>query len=215
MKSKQLSASLDAYARLLHQAGCTEGGYDLESLATVFDKGGDQTVAGIVRKIAKSWKSSGRVEEHPALLKSLLEHIVSASKASGASPVARGYETVISLFNGSGGVSSRVFAEAAMRALEAAQAPAQPPPPDQRLIRRFADRLVASSSDNARFDAVVAELKAPRRFNNATLAAIANTYLGTERTYKNKTEILKAITNRQLQDAIQGSRDRRIEKIAV
>jgi hypothetical protein len=83
------------------------------------------------------------------------------------------------------------------------------------LIRGFADRLTAAGSDNAEFDAIVAELKVPRRFSNAILAAIANAYLGSERTYKNKSEILKAITNRQLQDAIQGSRDRRIVKIAV
>jgi hypothetical protein len=97
----------------------------------------------------------------------------------------------------------------------AAHSPAQPPPPDQALIRRLAGRLVAASSDNAEFDAIVAELKAPRKFSNPTLAAIANAYLGTERTYKSKSEIIKAITTHQLQDAIQGSRDRRIVKIAV
>jgi len=215
MRSEQLSASLSAYARLLHQAGSAQGARELEALASVFDRGGDQTVAAIVKKIAKGRRLAGRVAEHPSLLKSLLEHIASASKAAGATAVARDYDAVTSLFIGPGGGSARAFAEAATRSLEAAHAPAQPQPLDQALIRSFADRLIAASSDNARFDAIIAELRAPRTFSNAVLAAIANVYLGTERTYKNKSEILKAITTRQLQDALQGSRDRRIVKIAV
>jgi O6-methylguanine-DNA--protein-cysteine methyltransferase len=215
MKSEQLSASLSAYAGLLREARCEQAARDLELLATVFDRGGDQKVTAIVKKIAKGWTSVGRVAEHPALLKSLLEHIASASKAAAATAAAKDYDAVISLFAGPGDASARAFAEAAIRPLEAVHAPAQPPPPDQALIRSFADRLVAASSDNARFDAIVSELRAARRFSNAILAAIANAYLGTEMTYKSKAEILNAITNHQLQDAIQGSRDRRIVKIAV
>jgi hypothetical protein len=215
MKSEQLSASLSAYARLLHQAGCVQGAHDLDALATVFDRGRDQTVAAIVRKILRGRTLAGQVAKHPALLRALLGHIASASKVAGATTVARDYEAAISLFTGSEGASARAFADAAINSLEALHAPAQPPPLDQTLIRGFADRLTAAGSDNAEFDAIVAELKVPRRFSNAILAAIANAYLGSERTYKNKSEILKAITNRQLQDAIQGSRDRRIVKIAV
>jgi hypothetical protein len=215
MKSEQLSASLHAYARLLHQAGCVHGAHDLDALATVFDRGRDQTVAAIVKKVLRGRTLAGHVARHPALLKALLEHIASASEAAGATTVARDYEAAISLFTGSEGSSAGAFAEAAINSLVAAHGPAQPPPLDHALITGFADRLAAASSDNAKFDAVVAELKTPRKFSNATLAAIANTYLGVERTYKSKSEILKAITTRQLQDAIQSSRDRRIVKIAV
>lgn len=199
----------------LHQAGCAHGVDDLDALATVFDRGRDQTVAAIVKKILRGHTSAGHVAKHPALLKALLEHIASASKAAGATTVARDYESAISLFTGSEGASARAFAEAAINSLVAADAPAPPLPLDQELIRDFARRLVAASSDNAEFDAVVAELRAPRKFANATLAAIANAYLGTERSYKSKSEILKAIATHQLQDAIQSSRDRRIVKIAV
>jgi hypothetical protein len=56
----------------------------------------------------------------------------------------------------------------------------------------------------------MSELEVPRRYPNATLAAVANAYLGTEKkVYKSKSEILKAIRTHQLQTAIQGSRDRR------
>ncbi len=215
MKSEQLSATLGVYALLLHQAGCAQGARDLETLARVFERGGDQKVATLVNKIAKGWRSAGRASEHPALLKSLLEHIASASKAAGATAIAKNYEAVLSLFAGPGHASARAFAEAALGALEAVHAPAQLPPLDQALIRSFVDRLNAASSENARFDAIVSELRAPRRFSNATLAAIANGYVETERTYKSKTEILKAITTHQLQGALQSSRDRRIVKIAV
>jgi hypothetical protein len=213
MKSGQLSTSLHAYAQLLHQAGCIQGAHDLDNLATVFDRGGDQTVAATVKKIVKGRRLVGHVAEHPSLLKSLLEHIAAASKAAGATTAAKDYETVISLFTGKGSASARWFVDTAISSLEAAQAPPQPPPLDQRLIRDFAGRLAAASPDNAKFDAIVSELKAPRRFSNAILGAIANAYLGTEKGYKSKSEILKAITTHQLQEAIQGSRDRRIERI--
>jgi hypothetical protein len=214
MKSSQLGASLSAYAGLLHQAGGVQGARDLEALATVFGGAGDQTVAAVIKKIAKGWRLADHPGKHPSLLKSLLQHIVSASEAAGTTGVAKDYKALISLFVGPGDASARAFAEAAARSLESAHGPAQPPSLDQALIQSFADRLESASSDNASFDAVVSELRAPRRFSNATLAAIANAYRGTEKTFKNKSEILDAITNHQLQYAIQGSRDRRIVKIA-
>jgi hypothetical protein len=209
MKSEQFSASLHAYARLLHQAGCIEGARDLDVLATVFDRG-DETVAAVVRNIVKGRRLAGHIAKHPSLLKSLLEQIAATLKVVGATKTAKDYETVATTCIGEGSASTRWFVDAAIRSLEATQAPPQPPPLDQRLVRNLADKLDAASSDNASFDAIVLELKAPRRYTNAVLAAVANAYLGTEkRTYKNKTEILKAIRNHQVQTAIQGSRDRR------
>jgi len=216
MKCSQMSASLRAYARLLQEAGCPRCAQDLEALAAAFGRGGEQAVSAVVKKIAKHWKSSGRVAEYPGQLKAELEHIASALSAAGANSAAQDYRSVISLFTGTTGASAHAFAEAAVRSLEVEHIPPEPPAPlNQALIKTFAERLTAARSDNARFDAIVSELRAPRRFSNAALAAIANCYLGAERTYKSRSEILKAITNRQLQDALQASRDRRIAKIAV
>jgi hypothetical protein len=167
-------------------------------------------VAATVKKIIKGRRLAGHADKHPSLLKSLLERIAATAKAVGATQAARDYETVATIFTGEGSASARWFVDAALRSLEAAQAPPQPPPLDQRLVRNLADRLYAATSDNVRFDAIVLELKTPRKFSNAVLAAVANAYLGTEKkVYKNKSEILKAIRNQQLQAAIQGSRDRR------
>jgi hypothetical protein len=209
MKSEHFSASLHAYALLLHQAGCTESAHNLDILATAFDRG-DETVAAIIKKIIKGRRLVGHADKHPSLLKSLLEQIAATAKAVGATKAARDYEAVATIFTGEGSASVRWFVDAAITSLEVAQAPPQPPPLDQRLVRNLADRLDAASSDNSRFDAIVLELEAPRRFTNAILAAIANAYLGTEKkVYKSKSEILKAIRTHQLQAAIQGSRDRR------
>jgi hypothetical protein len=215
MKSKQFGASLSAYARLLHQAGSSEGAHALDALATVFYGEGEQTVAGVVKKILKGRTLAGHVSRQPPLLKSLLGHIASASKAAGATTVAKDYEAALSLLTGSEDTNIGAFTDAAISALRAAAAPPQPPPLDRALIKGFADRLISASADNVRFDAIVSELSAPRKFSTKVLAAIANAYLGAERTYKNKTDILKAITSHQLQGALQSSRDRRIVKIAV
>jgi len=75
--------------------------------------------------------------------------------------------------------------------------------------------LTSAANNNENFDATLDELDKNKSIKTDDLAAIAKRFLGTERTFKTKAEIIRAIRSRQLQDALQESRERRLSKIAV
>ncbi len=74
-------------------------------------------------------------------------------------------------------------------------------------VLAVAEKLASVASDNESFDAVMKDLT---KLQKSALVKIANAFLGHERAYKTKADVLKAIRARQLQDAIEESRVRRI-----
>jgi hypothetical protein len=217
LATKQMGNALRAFALLMEDVGATKPAADLRGLADALTCGGTETVASILSKIKKQRKASKRVAVHPATLRVQLERIAIVMHASGATAAAKDCAAILKLFAGDTGAHTQAF-NAELRAAIEAPAPTakrKSTPLDAEAIRDLADKLVEFRDDNARFDAALAEIAANNKIKNAELASIANHFLGSNRKFKSKPEILKAIKNRQLQDAIQTSRDRRIEKIAV
>jgi hypothetical protein len=212
MNGTQLSASIRAFSGL-------SGNNSILTLADAVASGQADTVAKIVGKVVKFWKATGRTPVYPGAIKSELEVIRAALEASSAPTAAKDYASVLTLFQGVPTGDPNEFARAVATAITtpipvrpARQARASAPPVD---VRQFADRLTTLSTENSAFDQELAAIDANSKIKKADLQQVANHYLGYERTFKTRSEIIKAIRTRQMQDAIQGSRERRGEKIAV
>lgn len=209
MNGLQLSGSLRAFSRLT-------GDLALDPLANAFAEGGAETTSKIVAKISKYWKAMGRADAHPFVLRERLEAIKFALEDSAAPSSAKDYSALLTLFVGPGNQDSAMFASelhlAIITPIPQKPKAAKAPKVD---ASQLADRLTTLISSNAAFDAEVAAIEINAKIKKADLQKVANQFLGYERDFKNRGEIIKAIRTRQLQDAIQGSRDRRGEKIAV
>jgi hypothetical protein len=217
MQAKQLGDALRAFALLMKDAGATKSAAELGCLADALTSGGTDTVATIVSKVQRHWKASKRVPIYPATLKAQLEGIGSVLRVSGAKTPANDCVAVLKLFAGGSTAQAQAFSAEIAAAIEAPAPVAKPKskPLDPGAIRSLADKLDSYRTDNAQFDVAIAELQSLSQLKKGDLEAIAHRFLGTERKFKSKPDIFKAMKNRQLQDAIQASRDRRIEKIAV
>lgn len=217
MQAIQMSDVLKQFALLLEEGGCFTPATELRGLADTLSFGGTETVAKIVTKVQKNWKSSKRLAIYPSTLKALLERISLILSGSGASKPAKDCATLLKLFVGDLGEDSRSFVSDLLAAIQApVPAPKQKRKPlDAADVRAIADRLTTASSDNVQFDAAVAALEADTQIKTAELVSIANEFLGSQRSFKKKEDVFKAIRNRQIQDAIQASRERRGQKIAV
>jgi hypothetical protein len=217
MQAKQLSVALRAFAVLIDEAGNTKSAFELRQLAESIAYGGSQPVSKIVSKVQKQWKAIKRPEMHPGSLRVQLERVADVMRTSGASAAAKDCAAALKLFAGDPTANAQTYnAEIAAAVQAPAPAPNQKSKPlDAEAIRRLAGKLDAYRTDNDQFDAAIAELESNKQIAKSELEAIANRFLGTERKYKSKLELFKAMKNRQLQDAIQASRERRIDKIAV
>jgi hypothetical protein len=212
MNGMQLATSMHAFARF-------SGDKSLIPIAHAVSSGGALATTKIVAKVAKYWKATGRNSAFPAAQKSQLEAIRAVLESSAAPAAAKDYASLLSLFYGQPDGDSATFAQDLVTAINTPipakprKLPKSPAPPID--TRQMADKLTILSDDNAAFDAEIAAIDANKKLKKADLQKVANQYLGYEREFKNRIDIIKAIKARQLQDAIQGSRERRGEKIAV
>lgn len=209
MNGLQLSESLRAFSKLT-------GDLTLDQLANAVAVGGSEPTSKTGLKISKYWKATGRTDAHPPALRARLEMIQSTLEKSAAAGSAKDFAVLLALFTGSDATDVATFADEIATAIQtpipqkpkASKAPAVDP-------RQLADRLTTLSSDNTAFDAELAAIEGNAKIKKADLQKVATQFLGYERAFKKRDDIIKAIRTRQLQDAIQGSRDRRGEKIAV
>jgi sugar-specific transcriptional regulator TrmB len=222
MQAVQMSVVLREIALLLEESGSLTSATELRCLADALSFGGTETVAKIVTKIQKNWKSSKRGAAYPSSLKTRLERIASVLNSSGAAKSAKNCRVLLKLFSGDTSEHAQDFSSDLRSAIQTPAPATQPKrtkptrkPLDATAARAIADRLTTASNNNAQFDAAVAELEADTQIKKAELEMIASSFLGSKRSFKSKAEIFKVIRNRQIQDAIQSSRNRRGEKIAV
>ena len=210
MNGSQLSESLRAFSELT-------GDRALHVIAGAFAEAGDESTSKIVTKIVKYWKATGRVDAYPSGLRERLTTIEQVLQRSGAAASAKDYAALLTLFAGARSIDIGQFVDELITAVRT-PVPQKPKPvktPPVADVRQLADRLTTLSSDNDAFDVEVAAIEGNAKIKKADLQKIATQYLGYERIFKKRDDIIKAIRARQLQDAIQGSRDRRGEKIAV
>lgn len=220
MQAKDFREVLRSFADLISNAGDARRAAELRTLADAIGHADPaQAVSKIVAPIQKHWKASKRVASYPADLAAQVERIKSILTVSGAK-AASDCAALLKLFSGDASGGADAFAADITSAIVA--------PPMTKVggskrgatlltsatIEEIADQLICNRLNNTKFDAALVALEA-RKLRKAELQAVANRFLGAERTFKSNAEIVKAIRTRQLQDALQASRDRRIEKIAV
>ncbi|MGD9802280.1 MAG: hypothetical protein AB7E81_06645 [Hyphomicrobiaceae bacterium] len=212
MNAQQLAAGLRTLDPLLQ---VLLGRGELQSVrrfADAVEAGGKKSVTAVVAKIGKQigHKGDGATSSIAAPFNTL----ANALSATGASGVAKEFALVASLLNKMSGLD----AEGVFAVVSGALAPPDKKTRLKRLpvpaidARATADRLLAATSDNDAFDKLLDELSV---HSKPTLEDIAKRYLGYERAFRSKADVIKSIRSRQLQDAIQESKDRRISKIAV
>jgi hypothetical protein len=197
--------------------GNTDAAEQLDALGSILGKQGTKTVASLVGKVTKAWKADGKAPAYPSLLKSVLQDIETAYRASGPVGVANDYKKLLDLFDGSqNGVATTYFTELE-RALNAAppRASKAKTTPDVKKIREFADKLTDTIEHTSDFLKQVDELGAGRRFSKDEVNLVADQFLGYSYKYKSKKQAIDAIKRRQRQDELGRSQRREIEKRPV
>lgn len=210
MQAKQMAESLQQLAPILEQLGNAEQGRVLRKLAEALTKAGSKAVSTVIRQVESRLTVDGAVGVSPAA--SLVWRTSLAVEAAGAKTPAKD-------FAGVAGLLQKLDATSAEEVYERVSAAMAPPPRQSKAavkqtahVRALADELTANLHENEKFDELIERLA---KLQKNTLASIAAIFLGYERAYKTKTEILKAIRARQVQEAIEASRERRISRIAV
>lgn len=208
MQAKQMAASLTLIAQLAEPRAAEW----VMRLAEVLATEGTKPFGSFATKLEKGLKAKGYSSAESSASQ-LVARIAAISSAAGSNPLSKEFAA-----------ASRILA--ALSNTEASTIPtviaeALAPPPKKSAApkaaatvntREVADNLTAAIDDNARFDALVAELN---ELPKAALLDVAQRFLATDRVFKSKPEMIKAIRSRQLQDALSASRERRISKIAV
>jgi hypothetical protein len=209
MQAKQMAASLKLIAVLADPRSAEA----ITRLAEALETAGSKPFGGLAVKLEKGLEAKGH-SSTPTQAVEVVARIAEVSSAAGSKPLSKEFAA-----------ASRILAALSnteASAISAVVAEALAPPPKRSAAskktgiavntRELADDLTSASDDNAKFDALVAELnKLPKE----ALLDVAQRFLATDRVFKTKQEMIKAIKSRQLQDALSASRERRISKIAV
>jgi hypothetical protein len=214
MNPPQMAASLRQLAPVLEASSGAGQARVLVRVADGLDLAAKQTLSAIVKKVEKSAALTGPSATGTAASE-LLQTVSGVFKTTGAATQSKDFavlaEMLRKLATFQGDDVYALLAAALAPPEKAVKQPKQAKGPEFDVLKA-ADDLTAATSNNDAFDALVAELS---KQSKPTLTAIAARFLGFERSYKTKVDVLKAIRARQLQDAIQTSRERRIGKIAV
>ena len=207
MQAQQMADCLQRLAPMLDQGQAAV----VLSLAKAIGPIGPKPFGAVAKKISKhvTAKGHGPAENPPSVL---LSRMAEVSLAAGSVAISKDFtEAAVLLQALAGQQASDVFGLVA----DALAPPVKPPKVTKGApvnTRALADKLTSEATNNERFDALVTDVS---KLSKPVLEEIARQFLGFQRTYKNKAEVLKAIRARQVQNALDASRDRRINKIAV
>jgi len=234
MQVQHLRTGLVASAELLEAGRQSAAADALRALSAAFDPLTTSMVNATVAKIKRTWARRERAPGYPGRLKDVLSQLETTSRALGAVKFADDLKTLLDLFQGDPGLTTDAFVEDVKTALappppkppKQPKAPRAPkrkaPPPDPIVVaREYGERLDAARYKNDEFDALLADLRAKADKKGKAglsldqLKIIARVFLGYQGQYKKKGELTEAIRRRQLQDAIQASKERAIDKLGV
>jgi hypothetical protein len=207
MQAKQMAASLELLSPLLDGQGQPARGVVL-SVTAALRCAGVATVAATVKKFEKQFSAPSSLK--PSASAAFVELIANVFRSAGSAAASKDFGTIAKLLATIHDTPAEVVDEklaAAFAAKKTGSAKASTVD-----ASATANDLTSSSADKQRFDALISEIS---KYPKAELAAIADKYLGYQRTYKTKADVISAIRARQLQDALEASRERRLDKIAV
>lgn len=206
MQAKQMAASLKLISALIDSRSAEM----IVRLADVFAAEGSKPFGGLATKLEKGLKAKGLSSAETEAAQ-LVARIADVSSAAGSNPLSKEFAAASRIL----AVLSSVEAAAISTVVAEALAPKKSAATKVAIsvnTRELADNLTSASDDNVKFDAMVSELN---KLPKDALLDVAQRFLATDRVFKSKPEMIKAIKSRQLQDALSASRERRISKIAV
>ncbi len=211
MQAKQMAASLHHLAPLLEKNENSAQAALLRTLADGLNKAGTATVASTIKKFEKQFPASSDARRlSPSAL--FINRISMAFQASGSATASKDFAGLGRLLDECDAIP---LTELSKKLADALTAPVRKPKTSKAEtvdVLSIADNLTTVSNDNERFDHLVGELS---KLTKAHVSDIAEKFLGYKRSYKTKGDAIAAIKARQLQDALEASRERRISKISV
>ena len=205
MQAKQMTASLKLIAALADPRTAETILHLAEALANE----GSKPFGSLATKLEKGLKAKGYASAQNSA-SGMVARIAEISSAAGSNPLSKEFAATSRILAALSSVEASGISSVIAEALAPApKKTAKSAPVD---TRELADKLTSAVNDNAKFDALVDEVeKLPKK----ALLDIAQHFLGTDRVFKSKPEMVKAIRSRQLQDALSASRERGISKIAI
>jgi hypothetical protein len=209
MQAQQMAECLQNLSPLLDGAGAEV----LLRTADGLSREGAKSFGPVATKLVKRLTEAGLVPSKSAS-SDLLFRLADVGRVGGAGTLSKDFFAAARIVEFLGSVDAAQIPTT----LAVALAPPPKRPPPQRAARvvvdprEAADKLTAAVLDGARFDELVKELG---KLSKDKLAEVAEHFLGYPRQYKSKPEIIKALRSRQLQDALDASREERGSKISV
>lgn len=220
MGTRQTLDVLASYASLLRDCGDSRGADAMHALASALSSAEDAKIKATVTKVTKVWANSPEMVASPCGLGKQLQALRNLLLTGGAKATSTDIGLLVQLLEGRQAVDPREFERVLRSAIlalppqkKAARAPKREPLPVAE-VRKWADRLTATSTDQDAFETVLEQIQQIPKLTVAELSAIAEHYLGHEAP-KGKPGILKKLRSRQMQDAIEAGRQSRIQRIAV
>jgi hypothetical protein len=183
MHTKDISSALRAFADLTD----FDRSQELYRLAGYLDRGGSETVLARLKRASPS-------TSYPAGLRNILQSIHSGLRAANANKQASAVAAILHLFAGRPGASlDDFFDQISVSPQQPDLAAARFKTADPVLAERMAKRLGDPSIDARSFRDMLAEISTSKTMATATLALIANYYLGNRRIYRDRKSAVEAI----------------------
>lgn len=209
MQAQQMAECLQNLSPLLDGASAEV----LLRTADGISREGAKSFGPVATKLVKRLTETGLVPAKSAS-SDLLFRLADVGRVGGAGTLSKDFFAAARLVEFLGSIDISRIPDTLATAL--APPPRRPQPQRAARVavdpREAADKLTAAVLDSARFDELVKEIG---KLSKGKLAEVAEHFLGYPRQYKSKPEILKALRSRQLQDALDASREERGSKISV
>jgi hypothetical protein len=205
MKTRQLAVTLGSLAAVAD----TTRGDQLRALARLFGDGADETVAARIKKFSPA-------TAYPDALRACLASLLSAFRAAGAAKQAADIQALLKVFVGNSGASVDEFIhEISIPRPKAKRSTSVASSPNLTLAGELADELSRTVLDEDAFSDVVRRLKVAKTVNTATLAAVANRFLGTSKRYTGRKAAVDDILQRHTADVREQARGRALSRVGV
>jgi hypothetical protein len=220
MSTRQTLDVLQSYASLLSDCGDSSSAGAVRALVSALSSAGDTKIKTTVAKVSKLWAGSSYAAVSPSGLSARLLVLQDLLAAGGAKSALADIRLLTQLLDAREAAEPERF-EFSLREAILAEPPQRKTvrrhkrdPLSEVEVRQWADKLTATSTDQAAFESELSAILAIPGLSVPELRSIAGHYLGYEAP-KGKAGILKKIRTRQKQDAIEAGRQSRIERIAV
>jgi len=227
MQVSSLIALLQDFEALVETVGGSSRADDVREFRGLLD-GQKGTVAQLVGKLAKGRAASqiGAVSAPVRNLQNMFARLHALLVSASAKKAADDLASVIRVLDGCNSPNLQQFVEEAKSWLANPSKKKSSPSKESKkgtssaddlrteLVRNYASTLSQRSEDNSAFDLTVSELQANKKVRAQEMREIAKLYLGYEiAKTKGRTDVLKAIVERQALSARQDARGRTLDRL--